>query len=109
MGKVVLKNKESYTKQFKVFFCLMGEDYKRLIDSKEVDVYKIFRSGMVHSYFVNDCDIKMLNDNYSCGIIVKPDSKYLFIVEKYFEDFINACQRLCNDMLSYKDAYLPST
>lgn len=109
MGKMVLRNKESYTKQFKAFFRLMGEDYRHLIDAREIDVYKIFRSGMVHAYFLKDCDIKMLNDNYSSGIIVKPDGKYLFIVEKYFEDFMNACQRLCNDMLSDKDAYLPST
>ena len=31
MGKIVLKNKESYTKQFKAFFSLMGDDYKQLI------------------------------------------------------------------------------
>ena len=64
---------------------------------------------MVHSYFVNDCDIKMLNDNYHSGIIIKPDGKYLFIVEKYFEDFINACQRLFDDINSDEDVYLPST
>ncbi len=109
MGKVVLRDRESYTKQFKAFFRLMGEDYQRLIDAREIDVYKIFRSGIVNSYFVNDCEIKMLNDNYSSGIIVKPDGKYLFIVEKYFEDFMNACQRLCDDMISDKDVYLPST
>jgi len=40
MGKIVLKNKESYTKQFKAFFRLMGEDYKRLIDAKELDVIR---------------------------------------------------------------------
>ncbi len=110
MGKIVLKNKESYTKQFKAFFSLMGDDYKQLIDTKEIDVYKIFRSGMVHSYFANDCDIVMLNDNYPSGIIVKPDGKYLFTVEKYFEDFMNACQRLFDDINSGKeDVYLPST
>ncbi|MDD4984721.1 MAG: hypothetical protein PHQ43_02865 [Dehalococcoidales bacterium] len=109
MGKILLKNRESYTKQFKAFLRLMGEDYKQLIDTKEIDVYKIFRSGMVYSYFANDCDIKMLNDNFPSGIIIKSDGKYLFIVEKYFEDFINACQRLFHSLISEEDMVLPST
>lgn len=108
MGKIVLKNKGSYTKQFKAFFRLMGEDYRRLIDDKEIDIYNIFRCGMVNSYFANDCDIKMLNDIYSAGIIIQPDGKYLFVVEKYFEDFMNACQRLLTDIISDEDVYLPS-
>lgn len=109
MGKILLKNKESYTKQFKAFLRLMGEDYKQLVDTKEIDVYKIFRSGMVHSYFLNDCDIKMLNDNFPSGIIIKPDGKYLFIVEKYFEDFMKACQTLLHNLISEEDVNLPLT
>ena len=64
---------------------------------------------MVHSYFAKDCDIKMLNDNYSSGVIIRPDGTYLFIVEKYFEDFINTCQRLFDDFASDEYVYLPST
>ena len=109
MGNMVLKGKGSFTKQFKAFFCLMGEDYKQLIHEKEIDVYKIFRCGMAHTYFAKDCDIKMLNDNYPAGIIIKPDGKYIFIVEKYFEDFMNACKRVYDDMIADQDPYLPST
>ena len=87
----------------------MCEDYQRLIDTKEIHVYNIFRSGMVHSYFVNDCDIKMLNDNYSSVIIIKPDSRYLFIVKKYFEYFMDTFQRLFDNLVSAKDIYLLST
>ena len=108
MGKIALKNKESYTRQFKTFLGLMGENYKRLVNDKEMDVYKIFRSGMVQSYFTNDCGIKMLSDNAASGIIIQPDGKYLFIVEKYFEDFMSACQRLFDDIKSDEDTYLPS-
>ena len=109
MGNMVLKGRGSFTKQFKAFFCLMGEDYKQLIHEKEVDVYKIFRCGMAHTYFAKDCDIKMLNNNYPAGIIIKPDGRYIFIVEKYFEDFINACNRVYDDMIADQDPYLPST
>ena len=109
MGGMVLKGEGSYTKQFKAFFRLMGEDYKQLIDEKKIDVYKIFRCGMAHNFFAKDCDIKMLNDNYPAGIIIRPDGKYIFIVEKYFEDFMNACKRVYDDMVADQDPYLPST
>jgi hypothetical protein len=108
MGKLLLKNDGSYTKQFRSFFRLMGEKYEQLIDSREIDVYQVFRSGLVQSYFVKNCNIKMIDDNYPCGIIIQPDGKYNFIVEKYFTDFMNACQTLYSDMLSDSDVYLPS-
>jgi len=109
MGAIVLKGKGSYTKQFKAFFRLMGEDYRQLVDEKEVDVYRIFRCGMAHSYFAEDCDIKMVNSNYSVGIVVNRDGKYLFIVEKYFQDFMDACEQVYNDLLIEPEPYLPST
>jgi hypothetical protein len=108
MGKLLLKNDGSYTKQFRSFFRSMGDEYERLIDSREVDVYQVFRSGLVQSYFIKNCEIKMIDDNYSCGIIINPDGKFLFVIEKYFADFISACQKLYTDMLSDPDVYLPS-
>jgi hypothetical protein len=110
MGKIMLKNKESYTKQFKTFLSFMGEGYKRLLDDKEIDVYKLSRSGMVQAYFENDCVIEMLNnDRHACGIIIQPDGTYLFIVEKYFEDFMNACQHLADNIgPDEEDEYIPS-
>ena len=109
MGSIVLKGKGSYTKQFKTFFRLMGEDYRQLIDDEQVDVYKIFRSAMVHSYFAGNCGIEMVNSNYSAGIVVKPDGTYLFIVEQYFQDFMNACERIYSDIIMESEPYLPST
>ncbi len=110
MGNVSLQGDGSYTKQFKAFLRRMGQEYARLVDAKELDVYRVFRGGMVLSYFAKDCEIKMLNDSdYPCGIIVKADGKYLFVVEKYFEDFANACSGLYNEMLSSPEVYLPST
>jgi hypothetical protein len=110
MGKIMLKKKESYTKQFKAFLSFMGDEYKRLLDDKEIDVYKLSRSGMVQACFGNDCTIEMLNnDKHPCGIIIQPDGTYLFIVEKYFEDFMSACQRLSDDIdPDEEDEYLPS-
>lgn len=109
MGTIVLKGEGSYTKQFKAFFRLMGEEYRQLIDEKKIDVYKIFRCGMAHSYFAKNCDIKMLNKNYPAGIVINPDGNYLFIVEKYFEDFLNACTQLYQDRIEDENPYLPTT
>ena len=110
MGNVSLQGDGSYTKQFKAFFRRMGEEYARLVDSREIDVYRVFRGGMVLSYFAKNLEIKMLNESdYRAGIIVKPDGKYLFVVEKYFEDFVPACQGLYQEFLSLQDVYLPPT
>jgi len=109
MGKMILKGQKSSGDHFNAFFRFMGKDYTQLIDVKKVDVYGIFRCGMVHAYFARNCDIKMLNNNYSAGIVIKPNGKYLFIVEKYFEDFINACGQLYNDMTAEQNPYLLST
>ncbi len=95
MGKLMLSERESYTKQFRAFFRSMGEQYQNLVDNREIDVYRLFRSGLVQSYFDGDCEIKMLNDEATpSGIVVREDGTYLFTVEKYFQDFITACQAL---------------
>jgi hypothetical protein len=110
MGSVSLQGDGSYTKQFKAFLRRMGENYAHLVDSREMDVYRLFRGGMVPSVFAKDLEIKMLNESgYPSGILVKPDGKYLFVVEKYFEDFVTACLGLYQEMLSFQEVYLPST
>ena len=106
---MVTKGKGSYTKMFKAFFRMMGEEYKQLIDEKSIDVYRVFRSGMAHAYFAKECDIKMLDNSHPAGIVIESDGSYLFIVEKYFEDFTAACEALCSTMIADPDPYLPST
>ena len=101
MGRILLKNDGSYTKQFRSFFRLLGEDYAAiLIDNKEIDVYAFFRSGLVQSYLSGDCEIRMADENAAAGVILQTDGNFVFIVEKYFTDFLNACRKLQDDMLS---------
>jgi hypothetical protein len=108
MGNVMQQGDGSYTKQFKAFFRRMGDPYAALVDSKEIDVYRVFRSGLVHSYLGGECEIQMLNGGgHPAGIIVRSDGGYLFVVEKYFGDFIDACQDLYRELLSAPDVYLP--
>ncbi len=110
MGNVSLQGDGSYTKQFRAFLRRMGKDYASLVDSRELDVYRIFRGGMMLSYFARDLEIKMLNDSdYPAGMVVKPDGKYLLVVEKYFEDFVTACRGLYQEFLSLREVYLPPT
>ena len=87
----------------------MGETYKQLIDVEKVNVYRIFRCGMAHTYFSENCVIKMLNNNYPTGIFIKGGGTHLFIVEKYFQDFMEACRQQYIDMTAELNPYIPST
>jgi len=110
LGKMFLQGRYSSNKQcFNAFFRSMGANYAQLINANNVNIYRKFRCGMTHAYFVGDCDIKMLDNNYQAGIVIKPDGKYFFVVEKYFEDFMNACQQLYNRMITEQNPHLPST
>lgn len=112
MGRILEKGIFiSYKHWFNAFLTSTGEPYRRLIDVNKLNIYHDLRCGMAHAYFAGNCEIAMLNNNYPAGIIIKPDGKYLFIVEKYFEDFMNACKQLYNDMIQTPGAYpcLPST
>lgn len=109
MGAMILKGEKTGTQRFNTFFKFMGEEYEQLLDVKNADIYRIFRSGMAHTYFAKNCDTKMLDNNYPAGIVIQPNGKYLFIVEKYFQDFMDACRRLYNDLIEEQNPYLPST
>jgi hypothetical protein len=107
LGKIASQNEGSYTRQFKTFFRMMGTEYGRLLDSKDIDVYQMFRSGFVTSYFADECEVQMLKKESSSGIVIKPDGKYIVVVEKYFEDFMSACQTLYDDFTEEDDVWLP--
>ncbi len=109
MGTMILKGKRSYEERFNAFFRLMGDNYRQLIDEKKLKIYRIFRCGMAHAYFAPDCEIKMLNKDYPAGILIKPDGSYLFIVEKYFQDFMRACKQMYDSMTLEQNPYLLDT
>jgi hypothetical protein len=131
MGKLLLafnsvhvKNDSEY---FDAFLRYMGPEYTQLIDKKKVNVYKIFRCGLAHEYFIKrDCKIAMLNSTpgrlkiaepssstnplstkrklsyvnkpAKCGLGIANNGGYWFIVEKYYEDFRKACERIYREL-----------
>jgi hypothetical protein len=109
MGAMYLGGRKSTSRNyFTAFFRSMGEPYQHLLG--QTDVYKIFRCGMAHTYFPENCVVAMLNTKkYPVGIVINPNGKHLFIVEKYFEDFMNSCQQLYGRMIEEQNPYLPST
>jgi hypothetical protein len=107
LGKIASQNEGSYTRQFKTFFRMMGVEYGRLLDSKDIDVYQMFRSGFVTSYFADECEIQIPKKDSSSGIVIKPDGAYIVIVEKYFEDFMSTCQTLYDDVVEEDEVWLP--
>jgi len=114
---------------FDAFFRELGQPYAALLDSSSINAYDVFRCGLSHEYFVkHTCTIAMLNSKpgslkvkgprvnqgpvvqrapYSllerpvdCGLGRLPNGSCYFIVEKYYEDFRAACQRLHNELNS---------
>lgn len=80
---------------FETFFRYMGKHYSNLIDKKNIDVYNIFRCGMAHEYFIKkDFSVGLLPiRNRRTGIGFE-NGEYFFVVEKYYDDFIKAVEKL---------------
>lgn len=94
--------------RFNIFFNSMGHGYKEL--NKQVNVYDVFRCGMAHQYFIKkNCMIAILKTNETVGISLMPNGQYYFIVEKYFEDFMAACETLYRCIINQPNPFLPST
>lgn len=122
--------------RFNVFFNLMGPDYQAF--NQQVDVYKVFRCGMVHEYLVKkNCVIFMLSGDvrvgvpiggplslvptlrvsssmqvgpvqYGIGFLSDKQYQYFFVVEQYFKDFANACRTVYNQLMNSPNPSIPS-
>jgi len=80
---------------FETFFRYMGKSYANLIDEKNIDVYDIFRCGMAHEYFIKkEFSIGLLPIRKRRVGLGYENGKYFFVVEKYYEDFIKAVEKL---------------
>lgn len=101
--------------RFNAFLDRIGPLYKALRESqREHFVYDVFRSGLVHFFFVKGrCTIAMKNNPgrllvhgespeedkvvikpVECGLLVVDNGGYVFVIEKYFRDFERACCEL---------------
>ena len=125
MGGLLLRELGSKAtgKLFNAFFDYMGAGYKNF--RKKCRVYSIFRCGLAHEYFVkHECTIFMLNISsptivlgtapglgpslrapnvtlnppIDIGIGQAPNGRYFFVVEKYYQDFHGACERLSKEL-----------
>lgn len=125
MGGLLLKELGSRAsgKLFNEFFDYMGPGYRSF--RHRCNVYHIFRCGLAHEYFVkHKCTIIMLNIStptrifgtiegvspslyvpdsilnppVNVGIGMAPNGRYFFIVEKYYQDFRDACERLAQKL-----------
>lgn len=108
---------------FGAFFRELGQPYLDLIDKDSINVYDVFRCGLSHEYFVkHTCTIAILNSTpgalevkgprvnqgphveraasellkkpVDCGLGRLANGAYFFVVEKYYQDFRAACERL---------------
>jgi len=139
MGSLMpsMKNEKNSRKIFNEFFRNIGPNYENLIDVKNINIYKIFRCGLAHEYFVKEtCTIAMLNSTkgelevkgelidtgtsvynkpstkinkpVDCGIVLADNGSFLMVIEKYYEDFKLACEKLVDTLKKDIINYTPS-
>ena len=84
-------------RNFDAFFVTLGPEYRSF--AKSLNVYKVFRCGMAHEYFVkHTCVIAMLRGRERCGLGRLNDECYYFDVEHYCDDFTGAAARLRDEL-----------
>jgi hypothetical protein len=122
---------------FEAFFRELGSCYADLLDNQGMNVYDIFRCGLVHEYFVKGtCTVAMLNSSpgnlevygayensqsppvrlgssfipkpLKCGLGIATNGSYYFIVEKYYEDFRSACEALLVELTTTPQSQHPT-
>jgi hypothetical protein len=81
-------------KNFDDFFGDLGAGYKQLLTQH--NVYKIFRCGLAHEYYVKkDCIIAMRSTKQLNAGIGHDGNQFIFVVERYYKDFKAAFESLC--------------
>jgi hypothetical protein len=97
---VIENGREVASKNFNGFFDDLGPAYAGFRASG-VNVYDVFRCGLAHEYVTKrNCDISMMKGNAAAGIGQTGDGRYWFVIEKYFEDFQIAFDKLQADVFS---------
>ncbi|MDP9238929.1 MAG: hypothetical protein M3P30_16300 [Chloroflexota bacterium] len=91
---------------FNSMYARLGPAYREFGES--LDVYDVFRCGMVHEYTVKQsADIAMIRGGEPCGIGRQPNGRLFFVVERYLDDFIVAAKALYVEIMSLDDPSLP--
>jgi len=92
---------------FEAFFSALGAAYATLL-AGGLDVYRVFRCGMAHEYFVKgEATVTMLRGVEPAGVAQAPSGRYYFCVEHYFEDFLTAAAQLQARLVVDANATLP--
>ena len=119
-------------KDYDAFDQLLSREPSFNDPNKPLSVYEVFRCGMAHEYFIKKSGVifmlggnihmaattdidrptlhpapSMLIGPVSSGLGRLEDGRYYFIVEKYYEDFSNACNLIRQTILSRPDPTIP--
>ena len=82
---------------FNDFFKDLGPSYQRFLS--EHDVYKVFRCGLAHEYYVKHACTIAVRSRSKAAVGVRFDGKqYYFLIEPYLRDFKNAFDALCHSL-----------
>lgn len=81
------------SRNFNQYFDELGYKYRNF--RARYNVYDIFRCGLAHEYYVKGtCQIAIFGAGKRIGIGRSRSGIYYFVVEKYFEDFKKAFDKL---------------
>jgi hypothetical protein len=84
-------------RNFGDFFELLGPDYVAFRASfpSPQDVYRIFRCGLAHEYYVKrSCTVFMLDGGHPCGIGRDSSGRFFLVVETYLAHLLAAFAQL---------------
>lgn len=99
LGKLVKGGGEGSEQFYEFLHNDMGTEYQKL--KRQVDVYVVFRHGLAHQYFIKKRPSVVVMFNrppQPCGI-VKIKGQWVFIVEKYYEDFKAGVAKYYNELV----------
>lgn len=91
---------------FNSMYARLGHNYRDF--GKSIDVYDVFRCGMVHEYTVKQsADIAMIRGGELCGIGRQQNGRLFLVIETYLDDFMVAAKALYTEIMSSDDPQLP--
>jgi hypothetical protein len=86
-------------KNFVAFFKRLGPCYEEALKADK-NLWDTLRNGLAHEYAVKeDCTVYMLKGRESCGIGRDEDGAYYIVIERYFDDFMTAADKLYRELL----------
>ncbi len=100
LGSFITGKRIAPADNWEAFVSTMGKCYEELIRSEGRRLWSDYRNGLAHEYAIHgNAVIYMVKNDESCGLGKAEDGSYWFVVERYFDDFMTAAEKLYAQLL----------